>query len=121
MLPSQTNRFGMSWVRPNLSTTDVEGSLPIRAPPTRCAKRDSCTTCFAPEADRRTHRIKGVKAVDNEIEVTGPEISDQQLEDKLGRAIAYDRVGYGTTPFNASSVNVQDGVATLGGTAYGPG
>jgi len=72
------------------------------------------------EADKRVHRTKGVKAVDNEIEVAGPEISDQQLQDKLVRAISYDRVGYGTTPFNAISVNVQNGVATLGGTAYGP-
>ena len=72
------------------------------------------------QADQRTHRVKGVKGVDNEIEVAGPEISDQQLQDKLVKAIAYDRVGYGTTPFNAISVNVQNGVVTLGGTAYGP-
>jgi hyperosmotically inducible protein len=72
------------------------------------------------EADRRVHRVKGVKAVDNEIEVAGPEISDQQLQDKLVKAISYDRVGYGTTPFNAISVSVNNGVATLGGTAYGP-
>lgn len=72
------------------------------------------------EADKRTHRVKGVKAVDNEIEVAGPEISDQQLAQKLAQAIAYDRVGYGTTPFNAISVSVQNGVVTLGGTAYGP-
>ena len=36
------------------------------------------------------------------------------------RAISVDRVGYGTTPFNAISVNVNNGVVTLGGTAYGP-
>src|SRR5256885_687192 len=34
-LPSQINRLGMSWVRPKLSVTDVCGSFPIRAPPTR--------------------------------------------------------------------------------------
>jgi len=61
-----------------------------------------------------------VKAVDNEIEVADAEISDPQLQQKLVNAIAYDRVGYGTTPFNAISVNVQNGVVTLGGTAYGP-
>lgn len=72
------------------------------------------------EADRRVHRTKGVKAVDNEIEVADAEISDPQLQQKLVNAIAYDRVGYGTTPFNAISVNVQNGVVTLGGTAYGP-
>jgi len=72
------------------------------------------------EADRRVRRTKGVKAVDNEIEVADAEISDPQLQQKLVNAIAYDRVGYGTTPFNAISVNVQNGVVTLGGTAYGP-
>ena len=72
------------------------------------------------EADRRVRRTKGVKAVDNEIDVADAEISDPQLQQKLVNAIAYDRVGYGTTPFNAISVNVQNGVVTLGGTAYGP-
>jgi hyperosmotically inducible protein len=42
------------------------------------------------------------------------------LEAKLVKAISYDRVGYGTTPFNAISVQVQDGTATLSGHAYGP-
>jgi osmotically-inducible protein OsmY len=72
------------------------------------------------EADKRVHRVKGVKAVDNEIEVADAEISDAQLQQKLVGAIAYDRVGYGTTPFNAISVSVNNGVVTLGGTAYGP-
>jgi osmotically-inducible protein OsmY len=36
------------------------------------------------------------------------------------KAIEYDRVGYGTTPFNAISVNVRDGAVTLSGHAYGP-
>ena len=72
------------------------------------------------DADKRVHRVKGVKAVDNEIEVAGPEIPDGQLQQKLVKAIQYDRVGYGTTPFNAISVSVQNGVVTLGGHAYGP-
>jgi hyperosmotically inducible protein len=72
------------------------------------------------EADKRVHRIKGVAGVQNNIQVAGPEISDAQLQNKLLRAIEYDRVGYGTTAFNAISVNVQNGVATLAGHAYGP-
>ena len=72
------------------------------------------------DLDKRVHKVKGVTAVDNEVEIAGPEISDAQLQEKLVRAIAYDRVGYGTTPFNAISVNVNNGVVTLGGTAYGP-
>ena len=72
------------------------------------------------EADKRTHKIKGVHAVSNEIQVTGANLSDSVLETKLVKAISYDRVGYGTTPFNAISVQVQDGTATLSGHAYGP-
>jgi hyperosmotically inducible periplasmic protein len=72
------------------------------------------------EADRRTHKIKGVQAVSNEIQVAGSDITDPMLEAKLVKAISYDRVGYGTTPFNAISVQVQDGTVTLSGHAYGP-
>jgi hyperosmotically inducible periplasmic protein len=72
------------------------------------------------DADKRVHKVKGVTAVDNEIEVAGPEISDADLQTRLVRAISLDRVGYGTTPFNAISVNVSNGVVTLGGSAYGP-
>jgi hyperosmotically inducible protein len=72
------------------------------------------------DADKRVHRIKGIKGVDNEIEVAGPEVSDAELRDKLVKAIEYDRVGYGTTAFNAISVQVQNGAVTLSGHAYGP-
>lgn len=72
------------------------------------------------DADKRVHRVKGVKAVDNEIEVEGPAVSDAELQTKLLKAIEYDRVGYGTTAFNAIAVNVQNGVVTLAGHAYGP-
>jgi hyperosmotically inducible periplasmic protein len=75
---------------------------------------------YKEEIDKKVHRTKGVTAVDNEIEVAGPEVSDAQLQSKLVTAISLDRVGYGTTPFNAISVTVNNGVVTLGGTAYGP-
>jgi osmotically-inducible protein OsmY len=72
------------------------------------------------DADKRVHRIKGLKGVDNEIEIAGPNVSDAELREKLVKAIEYDRVGYGTTAFNAIGVQVQNGVVTLGGHAYGP-
>ena len=72
------------------------------------------------EADKRTHKIKGVQGVSNEIQVAGSTLPDSVVEAKLVKAISYDRVGYGTTPFNAISVQVQDGIATLSGHAYGP-
>jgi len=72
------------------------------------------------DADRRVHRVKNVKAVENEIEVGGPEVPDNVLQNKLVKAIEYDRVGYGTTAFNAIGVSVQNGAVTLSGHAYGP-
>lgn len=70
--------------------------------------------------DHKVHRIKGVKAVENDIQIAGAQILDQDLSAKLIKAIEYDRVGYGATPFNAISVTVHDGIVTLGGHAYGP-
>ena len=72
------------------------------------------------DADRRAHRRKNVRAVQNLIQVAGPTVEDATLRNKLSEKLAYDRVGYGTTAFNALTIKVQNGVVTLGGTAYGP-
>jgi hyperosmotically inducible protein len=68
------------------------------------------------DADKRVHKAKGVNAVRNDIEVAGPNVSDQELEAKLGEKLEYDRVGYGNV-FNAITLSVQNGVVTLGGHA----
>ncbi len=72
------------------------------------------------DADKRAHRCKNVKGVQNLIEIGGPPVEDATLLNKLSEKLAYDRVGYGTTAFNALTIGVQNGVVTLGGTAYGP-
>jgi hyperosmotically inducible periplasmic protein len=72
------------------------------------------------DADNRAHHRRNVKGVENQIEVAGPTIDDTTLRNKLAEKLAYDRVGYGTTAFNAFTIGVQNGVVTLGGTAYGP-
>jgi hyperosmotically inducible protein len=72
------------------------------------------------DADKKAHHIKQVRGVDNLIAVAGPMVDDATLRSKLGEKLAYDRVGYGTTAFNAITLGVQNGVVTLGGTAYGP-
>src|SRR5450631_2000082 len=74
---------------------------------------------YSADAQKRIGKVKGVTAVRNQIEIAGPAVSDQELESKLREKLAYDRVGYGTTPFNAITLSVQNGVATLGGHAYG--
>lgn len=74
-------------------------------------------------ADQKAHHVKGVTAVRNDIEVSNPggaEVPDAELQAKLQKAIAYDMVGYGTTAFDAITVQVRNGVVMLGGHAYGP-
>lgn len=71
---------------------------------------------YKADADNRTHKVKGVTAVRNEIQVTGANVSDSDLKQKLLEKLEYDRVGYGNA-FNAISLDVQGGVVTLGGHA----
>jgi osmotically-inducible protein OsmY len=71
---------------------------------------------YKADADKRTHKVKGVNAVRNEIQVAGNAVSDDQLKQQLLEKLEYDRVGYGNA-FNAISLNVQNGVVTLGGHA----
>jgi osmotically-inducible protein OsmY len=72
------------------------------------------------DADQRAHHSKNIKGVENMIQVAGPAVDDVTLRNKLAEKLAYDRVGYGTTAFNAFTIGVLDGAVTLGGTAYGP-
>lgn len=74
---------------------------------------------YKADADKRVSKAKGVTGVRNQIEVAGPTVSDEELKAKLGEKLEYDRVGYGTTAFNAITIAVQNGVVTLGGHAYG--
>ena len=71
-------------------------------------------------ADQKVHHVKGVNAVSNEIQVAGAEISDQQLQEKLQKAITYDLWGNVPVQFQAITVQVQNGVATVSGHAAGP-
>jgi osmotically-inducible protein OsmY len=71
---------------------------------------------YKADAEKRVRKAKGITAVRNLIEVAGPTIPDRELEAKLQEKLAYDRVGYGNL-FNAITVSVENGVATLGGHA----
>jgi len=72
---------------------------------------------YKADADRTVHKVKGVTGVRNEISVSGPSIPDAQLQTTLGKKLAYDRVGYGNV-FDAITLNVQNGVVTLGGSTH---
>lgn len=71
------------------------------------------------DAEKNAGKVKNVVSVVNDIQVQAGETSDQQLADRIAKQLAYDRVGYGNA-FNAITVSVQNGVATLGGHALGP-
>ncbi|MGD0902714.1 MAG: BON domain-containing protein [Terracidiphilus sp.] len=71
---------------------------------------------YKADAEKRVRKARGVTAVRNLIEVAGPDVPDSQLQAKLVEELEYDQVGYGNV-FDAISVKVQNGVATLGGHA----
>lgn len=73
------------------------------------------------DANRKANHVKNIAAVSDRIEVAVPEgVSDAALQEKLGKALVYDRVGYGTTIYNNITLGVENGVVTLGGMVYGP-
>ena len=71
------------------------------------------------DAVKKAKKARGVKDVRDNIAVGGPTIPDNVLQRKLLSRIEVDRVGFGQV-FDAISVEVRNGVATLGGHALGP-
>lgn len=71
------------------------------------------------DAVKKAKKTRGIKDVRDNIAVGGPTIPDNVLQRKLLSRIEVDRVGYGQV-FDAISVEVQNGVVTLGGHALGP-
>ena len=65
-------------------------------------------------ADQKAHHVKGIVGVRNEIQVAGADVPDAQLQDKLVKAVSYDRVGYGIV-FNNLMVGVENGAVTIDG------
>jgi Predicted periplasmic or secreted lipoprotein len=71
---------------------------------------------YKADAQKIALHTKGVTAVRNQIEVNG-DVPDAELQKKLGDKLAYDRVGFGNV-FDAITLNVANGVVTLGGHAH---
>jgi hyperosmotically inducible periplasmic protein len=66
-------------------------------------------------AAKKAKKIANVSGVRNNIEVAGANVSDNQLEQKLAKQLAFDRVGYFDNTFNYLALDVKDGVVTLEG------
>jgi hyperosmotically inducible protein len=67
------------------------------------------------DAANKIKKFDNVTGVRNDIVVAGATVSDDQLQKKLTKQIAYDRVGYYDNTFNYIAINVKDGVVTLDG------
>lgn len=65
------------------------------------------------DAGKKVDKIEHVQGVRNHVQVES-NVPDEQLRQHLSDKLRYDRVGYGIA-FNAISLNVQNGVVTLGG------
>lgn len=70
------------------------------------------------DAAKAARKWKNVQGVRNLIEVAGPAATDAQLTEQLSKKIYYDRVGWYDSAFNYFTLNVKDGVVTLGGETY---
>ena len=64
--------------------------------------------------EKKVKKIKNVDGVRNHVQVQS-NVPDDQLREKLADKLRYDRAGFGIA-FNAISLDVRDGVVTLGGT-----
>jgi hyperosmotically inducible protein len=69
------------------------------------------------DATKKVKKLSNVTGVRNDIAVAGQTVPDSQLQQKLAKKLAYDRVGYGDNAFNYIALNVKDGVVTLSGDA----
>jgi hyperosmotically inducible protein len=67
------------------------------------------------EAAKKAKKADHVTGVRNNIVVAGQTVPDNQLQQKLAKKLAFDRVGYFDNTFNYLALNVKDGVVTLTG------
>lgn len=71
-------------------------------------------------AERKAQHVHGVGAIRNDIQVAGPTLSDQQLEQKVARAITDNLIGNVPVAFQTITVQAHNGQVILGGHAAGP-
>jgi len=67
------------------------------------------------DAAKKVKKLANVAGVRNKIVVAGETVSDAQLQQKLAKKLAYDRVGYRDNAFNNLTLAVKDGSVTVGG------
>jgi osmotically-inducible protein OsmY len=66
--------------------------------------------------EKKVKKMKNVDGIRNHVQIQS-NVPDDQLRQSLADRLRYDRVGYGIA-FNAITLDVKDGVVTLGGTVH---
>lgn len=73
------------------------------------------------DAEKRIGKMHEAASIQNGISVAGGgNVSDAELYQKLGKQLLYDRQGYASYPFNSITLQVHDGVVTVGGVVVEP-
>ena len=73
------------------------------------------------DAQKRIEKMHEGSSVRNDISVAGGgNASDADLFQKLSKQLVYDRQGYSSYPFNSLTLQVHNGVATVGGLVAQP-
>jgi hyperosmotically inducible protein len=67
------------------------------------------------DAAKKIKKLANVTGVRNDITVAGETVPDSQLQQKLAKKLAYDRVGYYDNTFNYLALGVKDGVVSING------
>jgi len=67
------------------------------------------------EAAKKIKKLANVTGIRNDIAVAGETVPDGQLQHKLAKKLADDRVGYYDNAFNYLALDVKDGVVTVYG------
>ena len=66
--------------------------------------------------EKKVKKMKNVDGIRNHVQIQS-NVPDEQLRQSLADRLRYDRVGYGIA-FNVITLDVKDGVVTLGGTVH---
>jgi osmotically-inducible protein OsmY len=73
------------------------------------------------ELEKRIDRLHEATSVDDRVTIRVPEgVTDQQLFNKLGRSLTYDRQGFDSTAFTNITLNIRDGMVEIGGLVPDP-
>ena len=67
------------------------------------------------DAAKKIKKLANVTGIRNDIAVAGETVPDGQLQHKLAKKLADDRVGYYDNAFNYLALDVKDGVVTVYG------